>query len=191
MGSLWHGKRSVWAGELMKTLILYFSKSGHTKKLADAIHEGIGGDMEELRTEKQYSSSYMVSVIQAGIEKFKKQEPQLLPLSSDLSKYDVLFLGAPTWYYSYAPALRVFIEKHDLFGKKVFTFTTSGRSPKDTDADLRADLEKAGACVEGQIHVMYHTHTQVTPKADVDAWIAKAAEALKEMGSDEPVESDT
>lgn len=41
----------------MKTLILYYSKSGHTRDLAAAIHKVIGGDMSELKSQRKYSSS--------------------------------------------------------------------------------------------------------------------------------------
>jgi flavodoxin len=51
----------------MKTLILYYSKSGHTRDLAAAIHKVIGGDMSELKSQRKYSSSYGMTILQAWI----------------------------------------------------------------------------------------------------------------------------
>lgn len=80
----------------MKTLILYYSKSGHTRDLAAAIHKVIGGDMSELKSQRKYSSSYGMTILQAGLDKFRGRIPETEPLSFNLNDYDVIFLGCPT-----------------------------------------------------------------------------------------------
>ena len=114
----------------MKTLILYYSKSGHTRDLAAAIHKVIGGDMSELKSQRKYSSSYGMTILQAGLDKFRGRIPETEPLSFNLNDYDVIFLGCPTWYFTMAPAMQQFLSHADLKGKHVFTFSTSGGSPK-------------------------------------------------------------
>lgn len=117
----------------MKTLILYYSKSGHTRDLAAAIHKVIGGDMSELKSQRKYSSSYGMTILQAGLDKFRGRIPETEPVSFNLNDYDVIFLGCPTWYFTMAPAMQQFLSHADLKGKHVFTFSTSGGSPeKDT-----------------------------------------------------------
>lgn len=114
----------------MKTLILYYSKSGHTRDLAAAIHKVIGGDMSELKSQRKYSSSYGMTILQAGLDKFRSRIPETEPVSFNLNDYDVIFLGCPTWYFTMAPAMQQFLSHADLKGKHVFTFSTSGGSPK-------------------------------------------------------------
>ena len=101
----------------MKTLILYYSKSGHTRDLAAAIHKVIGGDMSELKSQRKYSSSYGMTILQAGLDKFRGRIPETEPVSFNLNDYDVIFLGCPTWYFTMAPAMQQFLSHADLKGK--------------------------------------------------------------------------
>ncbi len=47
---------------------------------------------------------------------------------SDMEKYDVVFIGFPVWWYIAPTIINTFIESHDLAGKKVVPFATSGGS---------------------------------------------------------------
>lgn len=55
--------------EEMKVLTVYFSKSGHTEKVARLIQEAAGGDLAEIRVKKGYTGSYWMTVIRGGLEK--------------------------------------------------------------------------------------------------------------------------
>ena len=115
----------------MKTLILYYSKSGHTRDLAAAIHKVIGGDMSELKSQRKYSSSYGMTILQAGLDKFRGRIPETEPVSFNLNDYDVIFLGCPTWYFTMAPAMQQFLSHADLKG------STYSHSPPAEEARKR------------------------------------------------------
>ena len=165
----------------MKILTLYFSKSGHTRKLAEEIHDAIGGDLGEIRTKKKYSSSYGISVLQVGVEKMIGRMPELEEDEYRAEDYDVILLGGPTWYYTIASAVQVWIKNHDLKGKRVYTFSTSGGGPKDTLSDFRKMAEKSGADVKGQLHAKYRLHTRLTGELAIQEWIRKVKEDLHEI----------
>ena len=163
----------------MKTLILYYSKSGHTRDLAAAIHKVIGGDMSELKSQRKYSSSYGMTILQAGLDKFRGRIPETEPVSFNLNDYDVIFLGCPTWYFTMAPAMQQFLSHADLKGKHVFTFSTSGGSPKKILEDLRMAVEKRGGTMEEQLQVSYKKENRMTTQREIDQWIRKAADRLE------------
>ncbi len=53
-------------------------------------------------------------------------EPELKPLGVDISDYDVIAVGTPTWWYTMAPAVLTFQHGHDFSGKIVVPFMTNG-----------------------------------------------------------------
>ncbi len=50
----------------MKILTVYFSKTGHTKAIAEMIHKAVGGELGEIRTKRSYAPSYGMAVLQGG-----------------------------------------------------------------------------------------------------------------------------
>ena len=56
----------------MKILTVYFSKTGHTKAIAEMIHKAVGGELGEIRTKRSYAPSYGMSVLQGGIGTVEK-----------------------------------------------------------------------------------------------------------------------
>lgn len=54
----------------MKILTVYFSKTGHTKAIAEMIHKAVGGELGEIRTKRSYAPSYGMAVLQ-GLEQLK------------------------------------------------------------------------------------------------------------------------
>ncbi len=60
-----------------KILTLYFTRSGHTKHVAETIQSAVGGDIAEIKTRRTYSSSYFGAIVQGGLEKMKNARPEL------------------------------------------------------------------------------------------------------------------
>ena len=61
----------------MKILTVYFSKTGHTKAIAEMIHKAVGGELGEIRTKRSYAPSYGMAVLQGGLEQLRKSLPEL------------------------------------------------------------------------------------------------------------------
>lgn len=163
----------------MKILTLYYSKSGHTKQVAEIIHEAVGGDMAPIRTKKRYARSYVGAVIQGGIQRLTGDMPELLPLPVNLAAYDVVFLGGPVWWFTIAPALKRFLTDADLSGKRVYPFLTSGGQPKDSFLDLET------ACGDAHVgegfHVYFKGTQMMAEPEDVRTWaVSSAAEGVEE-----------
>ena len=69
---------------------------------------------------------------------------KLKPIAADIAKYDVIFLGYPIWFGTYAPPVAAFLDKADLAGKKIVPFCTFGSGGLDSSVkDLTAKQPKA------------------------------------------------
>ncbi len=80
-----------------KKLIVYFSESGNTKKLAEMIQAAVGGDMTDIKAPKP-----------------------------DFGAYDLIFLGTPNYSATVAGPMADYIKGIDLKGKTVAPFCTHG-----------------------------------------------------------------
>ena len=120
----------------MKALVVYFSYSGNTKFIAEAVAKVLGADTEELKLTKPLSPS------DAGkYEKLlKDSDVPLLPLEHDAGAYDVVVIGTPAWYYTFAPPVRRFLESVDLSGKRLGLFCCHGGGPGKTLQNLKNAL---------------------------------------------------
>ena len=95
----------------MKSLIVYFSHSGTTRRLAELIAKETGGDLLELVPEIAYPRDYSTVVAQAKRELQSGYRPALKTASPNLSAYDMVFVGTPNWWSSPAPPVLTFLEQ--------------------------------------------------------------------------------
>lgn len=119
-----------------KMLIVYFSHSGNTRKIADQIKAATGADMFEVTSVKPYPKDYDTVVAQAKIEVNKHFKPDIKAKVANLAQYDTIFLGSPCWWGTIAPPLATFLSVSDMSGKTIVPFMTHegsrmGRSVED------------------------------------------------------------
>ena len=95
---------------MKKMLIAYYSWSnGNTKAIAEALQKATGADIVRLDTKVPYSDDYDAVVAQGKREVEKHFRPEIKPLGVDISDYDVIAVGTPTWWYTMAPAVLILI----------------------------------------------------------------------------------
>ena len=112
--------------ESKKALVLYYSQTTNTKKVAQEISNRLGADMEEIVAVKPYEGDFQATINRSMKERQEGVTPDIKPLKADLSKYDVIFLGYPIWFGTYAPPVATLLSQVDLSGKKVVPFCTFG-----------------------------------------------------------------
>lgn len=76
-----------------KVLVAYFSYSGTTGNIANAITEKTGGDLFEIATQDGYSNVYM----QSNSEIRSNKRPALTDIVENMEDYDIVFVGYPVW----------------------------------------------------------------------------------------------
>jgi flavorubredoxin len=91
-----------------KVLIVYLSRTGNTKAIADMIHQQVGGTIVALELEKPYPADYDVVVQQVARENDTGYLPPLKTRIERIQQYEVVFLGFPTWGMQLPPPARVF-----------------------------------------------------------------------------------
>lgn len=111
-----------------KTLIVYFSWSGHTRTVANIIHELTGNDMVEIEVQEPYSSVYNEVTARARHELDNDIRPALVTRVENMANYDTLIVGTPIWSSRLAPPVKSFLASYDLSGKKILPFCTHGGS---------------------------------------------------------------
>lgn len=127
-----------------KVLVAYFSQSGNTAAVAQQIAQKTGGDLYRIETQTPYPSDYSTLLDQAKQEIRSGAKPALKEAVPALQEYDVIFLGSPNWWGTYAPALNSFIAQSNLQGKTVVPFFThGGGGMQNCERDLKKQLTGA------------------------------------------------
>lgn len=124
--------------EKPKMLVLYYSQTSNTKMVAQEIATKLGADMEEIIPIEPYDGDFKATIERSAKEREEGVTPEIQPLRSDVAKYDVIFLGYPVWFGTYAPPIATFLKQVDLTGKKIVPFCTFGSGGLDSSiSDLR------------------------------------------------------
>lgn len=153
----------------MKTLILYYSYLGNTKRIAEMIRKELGGDIARIDTVVPYDGDYDKVVDQGRRETEAGYCPELKPLNADLKDYDTVILGSPVWWYTFAPAMHSFLTQADLSGKTVYPFATNGGWLGHTLKDFEKSCK--GAEVKPGLSVRFDDTTLRMPEAEISRWI--------------------
>lgn len=153
----------------MKAIVIYYSYSGNTRRVAEQIGKALSADLAAIQTVKPYTGSYDDVVDQGQREVNRGFLPKLRPLNIDLTQYDTVILGTPVWWYTFAPAMNSFLHDADLSGKRVYLFATNGGWLGHTFRDF----EKAcrGADVRPGLNVRFNGDRQLTPDAEIRKWV--------------------
>lgn len=107
-------------------LIVYLSRTSNTKALAEIIHKKVGGDLVAIELVTPYPEDYKTTVRQVAQENESGYLPPLKTKIDNIEKYDVMFIGFPTWGMQLPPPVKSFLNQYDLSGKTVVPFNTNG-----------------------------------------------------------------
>ncbi|MBO6024809.1 MAG: NAD(P)H-dependent oxidoreductase [Bacteroidales bacterium] len=123
-----------------KMLVLYYSQTSNTKGVAQEIAMKLGADIEEIVPVELYDGDFQATIERGKKELDEAAYPEIQPLKADVANYDVIFLGYPIWFGTYAPPVFTWLDQVDLSGKKVVPFCTFGSGGLESSIK---DLDKA------------------------------------------------
>ncbi|NLD38191.1 MAG: flavodoxin [Desulfatiglans sp.] len=109
-----------------KILIIFFSHSGNTRKIAKQIYAIIGGDLIEIETTDKYPADHSEILEKARKEIAAGYRPALKTKIENISKYDLLFLGYPNWWGTIPTPVSAFLGEYDLSRITIAPFCTHG-----------------------------------------------------------------
>ena len=135
---------AVATSSAQKVLVLYYSETGTTKTVAQEIQKQLGADIEAVEAVEPYSGIFQETIQRRQREMQSGQLPALKPLTKKIADYDVVFLGYPIWFGTYANPIATLVKEQDFAGKTVVPFCTFGSGGLNTSADaLTKALPKA------------------------------------------------
>lgn len=112
---------------MSKTLVVYYSWSGQTKKLAQRIHQFLpNSDLLELKVAPDTFSSDMYETAAIAEQQLKNNSlPRIVTELPNFSEYDSILVGGPVWSYSPSTPVLSFLDNLEKFPGKVAPFYTS------------------------------------------------------------------
>ena len=108
-----------------KTLIVYYSNSGNTKDIAERIKAKTNADIYQIKLDEELPKGLKLhmairkQIKNGNYPKIKQDIPNLI-------EYDIVFVGAPVWWYTVATPALSFLKQVDFANKKVVPFSTQG-----------------------------------------------------------------
>ena len=127
-----------------KALVLYYSQTGATQTVAQELQKVLNADIEAIELENPYTGTYAETLDRVGKERESGNLPKLKALKADLAKYDVVYLGYPIWFGTYALPIASLVKEQSFEGKKIVPFCTFGSGGLEPAmADLKKHLPKA------------------------------------------------
>ena len=115
-----------------RSLVAYFSCTGTTEKVAEAIASAIDGELYRITPAKAYTAAdlnWHDRQSRSSVEMTTEtSRPELAGEKLDVGAYDVILLGYPIWWDLCPRPVNSFIEQYQFAGKRVIPFATSGGS---------------------------------------------------------------
>lgn len=150
---------------MSNAIILYYSKSGVTEKLAKRIQADLNCDILKIEPEEEYGS-YLASNIRVAKESMKKITPAFRTSIPDLSGYSTILLGYPVWSQKPPAFVSDFMRHCNVKGKTVVPFATFGMT------GVKWTLKTVSDCCTGA-NILHPFDYGIAKKDNYDEWIEK------------------
>ena len=137
-----------------KVLVAYFSATGTTAGVAERLAKATDGDLFEIKPEQPYTDAdldWRDKQSRSSVEMDdKSSRPAIASKVADMSKYDVVFVGFPIWWYREPSIIDTFMESYDFSGKTVVPFATSGGSGMGDSGKIMQSLAQQAKVLSGK-----------------------------------------
>lgn len=154
---------------MSKKLVAYFSATGNTAKVAKVLAGKTEADLFEIAPEMPYSTAdlnWRNSSSRSSLEMKDASSRPKIKATTDVSGYDVVFLGFPIWWYREPSVIDTFLESADFSGKTLVLFATAGSSGfGDTAKSVKAKISASATVKEGK--VFYN----VSYAKEIEKWV--------------------
>ena len=122
-----------------KTLVVYFSATNNTEKVARTISEVLSSDLIEIIPKEEYTADDLnYNNDNSRTNKENNDENARPEISNDieLDNYDTIYLGYPIWWGKAPKIILTLLDNYNLEGKDIILFCTSGGSGIETSVDI-------------------------------------------------------
>ena len=168
--------------KMKRVLTVYYSWSnGNTERIAKMLQKEIGGDIVRIDTITPYEGSYDDVVNQGQEEVQRGYEPEIKSLGVNISDYDVIAVGTPTWWYTIAPAVLTFLHTESFADKTVIPFMTNAGWPGNVIKDMKTACK--GADIKYEMEIQFDStggSRLETPMEDIIKWIQNVKKIIND-----------
>lgn len=155
-----------------KILVVYYSASGTTKRVATAIADATGADLYEITPVEPYTSDDLNWTNSSSRVSREHDDESLRDIAlteitpTDWDSYDTVLIGYPIWWGIAAWPVDNFVKGNDFTGKTVIPFCTSSSSGLGDSGNLLEEMAGTGDWQEG------HRFSSGASDADAADWVA-------------------
>jgi flavodoxin len=109
---------------MAKILIVYYSRTGHARRVAQDLATRCGADLEGIHSPTKRAG--MFGFIRSAVEAVRGKLAPIAPATSDVGSYDLVVLGTPVWASHVSSPMRSFVKAHAAEIKRIAIFCTQG-----------------------------------------------------------------
>ena len=122
----------------MQILVVYYSRTGNTRFVAEKIAEHLKADLCEVVDKKNRKGR--LAFVTGGYESIRKKLTKI-EVSKSSDNYDLIVIGSPVWANGITPAIRTFIQQNDFSNKQIAVFVTlKGDNPEKALENMQQAL---------------------------------------------------
>lgn len=156
------------------TVVIYYSFSGNSKKVAEYVTKKLNSDTLELEPAVPFSNDYD-QVVNEWQNNDIKRDVEIKPINIDLTKYSKIVLITGTWWYGITPVMKKFLKENDLLGKDVIVAASNagwiGHCFKDYETLVKGNIK-------GKLDLVFSANEwerdrMLTTTEELDNWIEK------------------
>ncbi len=165
-----------------KALIAYYSRTGNTRMVCSEVHTHVASDLVEIKDLNNRMSRF--GIISGMLKTLLGMTTKIEPETVDMSGYELIVIGSPIWASKVRPAIRTFIKRNSLQGKRVVLLATSDSFLAEKYQQKNSRLvRKAGGTVEEffQVQVMEGEDDSLSARTKEDI-LADAEAVAQDIG---------
>ena len=160
----------------MKSLVVFYSLTGKTKLVAQAIAEALKATLLEIKETKPRKLGPFI-YLTGGLAALMNRRSEINPVDVDLEQHERIFIGSPIWASRPTPAVNSFIYQTNFEGRDIIPFFTMGGDDSENAlANMTAKIERSQGKVVGSFAI-------TSDRVSDEEIIARAKEAIKKYSS--------
>lgn len=109
---------------MAKILIVYYSRTGHVRRIAQELAARCGADIEEIRDPTKRAGVF--GFMRCAIEAIREKLAPIAPTTTNVKGFDLVVLGTPVWASHVSSPMRSFVQAHAAELKRIALFCTQG-----------------------------------------------------------------
>lgn len=157
----------------MKKIVIYYSYTGNTEKIATLIAEKLNCDILKLEPNIPYSSDYQTVVDGEKDNDKQVRTIEIKEINKNINDYDEIIIGSPVWWYTITPVIRTFLKENDLSGKTIIPFATNAGWLGDTFKEIKKICKNS--YVKNEMNIIFKSYTDIliTSMDEINEWVDK------------------